>query len=126
VFYKRFSAASSADELTDLRAELVDRYGEPTDEVDNLSELMLLKVEMRELRLRGLETGPGRLVFTLGTEAALDPLKLAALVQRSKGLYRLTPEMKLVVRVKDGAAGQELVAEAKKTLRDLTRVEASG
>jgi transcription-repair coupling factor (superfamily II helicase) len=43
VFYKRFSQASHPDEVTDLRAELVDRYGEAPDEVDNLSELTLLK-----------------------------------------------------------------------------------
>ncbi len=48
VFYKRFSQASHPDEVTDLRAELVDRYGEAPDEVDNLSELTLLKIDMRD------------------------------------------------------------------------------
>ncbi|MHB8877394.1 MAG: transcription-repair coupling factor [Myxococcaceae bacterium] len=119
LFYKRFSQAGSPDELTDLRAELVDRYGDPPDEVDNLSELMLLKVEMRDLRMRALEAGPGRLVLTLGAEALVDGAKLAALVQRSKGLYRLTPDLKLIVRVGEGVKGQHLVAEAKKALRDV-------
>ena len=44
---------------SDLRAELVDRCGELPDEVDALSEVMLLKAEMRELRLRALESGAG-------------------------------------------------------------------
>src|SRR5207237_323640 len=68
VFYKRFSVAQTPDELQDLRAELVDRYGEAPEEVDNLSELMLLKIDMRELQLRTLETGPGRVVVTLGVD----------------------------------------------------------
>ncbi len=59
VLYKRFSGAGSADEVSDLRAELVDRFGELPDEVDALSELMLLKQQMRELRLRAMESGAG-------------------------------------------------------------------
>jgi transcription-repair coupling factor (superfamily II helicase) len=121
LFYKRFSAASTPDELTDLRAELVDRYGDAPTEVDNLSELMLLKVDLRDLRLRSLDAGPGRLVVTLGSDSLLDGAKLAALVQRSKGVYRLTPDMKLVVRLGEGVKDQDLVAEAKKVLRDLLK-----
>jgi transcription-repair coupling factor (superfamily II helicase) len=119
VFYKRFSMAARDEELQDLRAELVDRFGEAPDEVDHLSELMSLKVEMRELRLRALEAGPGRVVVTLGAEAALDPAKLAQLVQRSAGVYRLTPDMKLVAKVAEHTRGPAYVLEAKKLLRDL-------
>jgi transcription-repair coupling factor (superfamily II helicase) len=118
VFYKRFSSAS-VDEVSDLRAELVDRYGELPDEVDALSELMLLKQEMRELRLRALESGAGRLVVTLGQDALLDGAKLAAMVQKSKGVYRLTPDLKLIARRDGPDQAAALLAEAKKVLRDL-------
>jgi transcription-repair coupling factor (superfamily II helicase) len=119
VFYKRFSSAATSDELQDLRAELVDRFGELPDDVDHLSELMLLKIAMRDLRLRALESGPGRLVVTLGGDALLDPVKTAALVQRSKGVYRLTPEMKLVAKRQGQDQPTQLLAEAKRVLRDL-------
>ncbi|QRK12679.1 transcription-repair coupling factor [Archangium violaceum] len=119
VFYKRFSQASNPDEVQDLRSELVDRYGEAPDEVDNLSEQTLLKIDMRELRLRALEAGPGRVVVTLGADALLDGMKVATLVQKSKGVYRLTPDMKLVVKLGAEVRGQSLIAEAKKVLRDL-------
>ena len=101
------------------------RFGDPPGEVDNLSELMLLKVDMRDLRLRSIDSGPGRLVVTLGAEALLDGTKLAALVQRSKGVYRLTPDLKLVARVGEGVRDQDLVAEAKKVLRDLGKAAAA-
>lgn len=119
VFYKRFAQSSHPDEVTDLRAELVDRYGEAPDEVDNLSEITLLKIDMRDLRLRALESGAGRLVVTLGADALLDGPKVAMLVQRSKGVYRLTPDMKLIAKIPEGTKGQALVVEAKKVLRDL-------
>ena len=98
VLYKRFAQAQSDEELDDLRAEVVDRYGDAPDELDALCEVMRLKMSMRELRLRALDLGPARLVVTLGPDAALGPRKLAALVQRSQGFYRLTPELKLVAR----------------------------
>jgi len=119
VFYKRFSSAATPDELQDLRAELVDRFGELPDDVDHLSEVMLLRIAMRDLRLRALESGPGRLVVTLGGDALLDPAKVAALVQRSKGVYRLTPEMKLVARRQGPDQPTLLLGEAKKVLHDL-------
>jgi transcription-repair coupling factor (superfamily II helicase) len=62
---------------------------------------MGLKVRLRELRIRALEAGPGRLVLTLGEGAALDPFHLAKKVQASDGALRLTPDMKLVVRLGD-------------------------
>ncbi len=135
-FYKRLAQAASDEELEDARAELVDRYGDPPEEVDALSELMQLRVRLRALRVRGLEAGPGRVVLALGPEAALDPFRLARHVQRSGGALRLTPEMKLVARVDgaaprpgpagpapspaaEAAAGRELLAAARKLVAEL-------
>ena len=98
-FYKRFAQASGDEELDEIRAEIVDRYGDPPEEVDALQAVMQVKVRLRALRIRGLEAGPGRLVFTLGDGAALDPFQLAKRVTASQGALRLTPDMKLVAHV---------------------------
>jgi transcription-repair coupling factor (superfamily II helicase) len=98
-FYKRYAQASTDEELEEIRAEIVDRCGDPPDEVDALGEVMKVKVRLRALRIRALESGPGRIVLTLGENAALDPFKLARHVQASGGALRLTPDMKLVARV---------------------------
>jgi transcription-repair coupling factor (superfamily II helicase) len=63
-------------------------------------------------------------VLTLGAAARLDGVKLAALVQRSRGLYRLTPDMKLVARVDDTVKGEAWVGAARKVLTDLDRCAA--
>jgi transcription-repair coupling factor (superfamily II helicase) len=98
-FYKRFAQATTDEELDEVRAEIVDRCGEPPEELDALCEVMALKVRLRALAIRALEAGPGRLVFTLGETAALDPFLLAKHVQGSGGALRLTPDMKLVAAV---------------------------
>jgi transcription-repair coupling factor (superfamily II helicase) len=60
---------------------------------------MAVKVRLRALRIRGLDAGPGRLVFALGPDASLDPFELARHVLRSGGALRLTPDMKLVATI---------------------------
>jgi transcription-repair coupling factor (superfamily II helicase) len=95
-FYKRLAQATTDEELDEVRAEIVDRCGDPPEELDALCELMAVKVRLRALRIRALEAGPGRVVLTLGDAAALDPFLLAKHVQASGGALRLTPDMKLV------------------------------
>jgi transcription-repair coupling factor (superfamily II helicase) len=95
-FYKRLSQAGTDEELEEVRGEIVDRYGDPPEELEALLELMAVKVRLRALAIRALEAGPGRLVLTLGEKAALDPFLLAKKVQGSGGALKLTPDMKLV------------------------------
>jgi transcription-repair coupling factor (superfamily II helicase) len=145
-FYKRFAQASTDEELDDIRAEVVDRYGDPPDEVDALCALMQVKVRLRALRIRGLDSGPGRLVFALGEAAAIDPFKLARHVQASGGALRLTPDMKLVALLDgakpargkskpppapatpavEAASGLELLAAAKGVLAGLAACASAG
>ncbi|MDP2272729.1 MAG: transcription-repair coupling factor [Archangium sp.] len=119
VLYKRYSQAQSADELEDLRVECVDRFGDAPEELDALQEVMMLKIDLRKLALRQMDGGPGRLVVTLGGDARLDGGKLAKLVQKSKGLYRLTPDLKLVVKLDSSVTSHDFVPAARKVLRDL-------
>jgi transcription-repair coupling factor (superfamily II helicase) len=98
-FYKRFAQAATDEELDEVRAEIVDRCGDAPDELDALCEVMAVKVRLRALGIRALEAGPGRLVFTLGETALLDPFLLAKHVAASGGALRLTPDMKLVAAV---------------------------
>lgn len=121
VFYKRLAQAQSEEDVDEIRGELRDRCGEPPGEVDALTELTGLRIAMRGLRLRTLENGPGRLVVTLGPDAALDPQKLAAKVTRARGEWKLTPDMKLLVA--QPRPGDELAA-AKKLLHDLSLLAA--
>ncbi len=117
LFYKRLAQAQSDEEVDDIRGDLRDRCGDPPDEVDALFELTSLRIAMRRLRLRSLENGPGRLVVTLGPDAALSPEKLATKITRARGDWKLTPDMKLVVS--KPKTGDEL-ATAKKLLHELS------
>jgi len=117
-FYKRLASATTEEALYEVKGELRDQCGEPPAEVDALVEVMSLKNELRALRLRGLKSGPGRLVAQLGPEAALDAGKLAQLVAKGKGKYRLTPGMELVATVQEKAP---VLESARSLLQELRR-----
>jgi transcription-repair coupling factor (superfamily II helicase) len=109
-FYKRYAQAGTDEELEEIRAEIVDRCGDPPDEVDALGEVMKVKVRLRALRIRALESGPGRMVLTLGEGAALDPFPPA---RAGWPAPWLTPDMKPAppkgpVRPARGPTGRKL------------------
>ncbi|TMB10019.1 MAG: transcription-repair coupling factor, partial [Deltaproteobacteria bacterium] len=116
-FYKRLASAATEEALYDAKGELRDQCGEPPPEVDALVEVMSLKNELRALRMRGLKSGPGRLVVQLGPDAALDPARLAQLVAKGKGRYRLTPGMELVATMDGDAAALESARQLVRELR---------
>ncbi len=126
LFYKKLSQANTDHEIDLVREELVDRCGPPPPEVDALCEVMGIKADLRALRLRALEAGPARLVITLGPDAALDPAKIAGLVapNGASSDYRLTPDMKLVVRTAPEPGAEALLEAARLALRDLARCAA--
>src|SRR5438552_4510584 len=117
-FYKRLASATSEEALYEVKGDLRDQCGEPPPEVDALVEVMSLKNELRALRMRGLKSGPQRLIVQLGPDAALDPVKLAQLVGKGKGRYRLTPGMELVATVPEKAA---VLESARSLLADLRK-----
>ncbi len=117
-FYKRLASATTEEALYDVKGELRDQCGEPPAEVDALVEVMSLKNELRALRMRGLKSGASRLIAQLGPDAALDPVKLAQLVAKGKGRYRLTPGMELVATI-DGQA--PVLESARSLISELRR-----
>ena len=125
-FYKRLANAATEEELYDIKGELRDQCGELPVEVEALIEVMSLKNALRGLRMRGLKSGPGRLVVQLGPEALLDPVRLATMVARGKGRYRLTPGMELIEvippeeqSVHTAGAGTALLESARRLLQAL-------
>src|SRR5260370_39313737 len=98
-FYKRLASATTEEALYDVKGELRDQCGEPPAEVDALVEVMSLKNELRALRMRGLKSGPSRLIAQLGPDAALDPVKRAQLLANGKARYRLSPGIDLCAAI---------------------------
>jgi transcription-repair coupling factor (superfamily II helicase) len=96
--YKRLASAAGEAEVSEIAAEVEDRFGKPPTPARRLIELMRLKTELRGLKVLGCEASAKGVTLHLRDDTPLDPAKLAALVSRKKSPYRLTPDGRLTRR----------------------------
>lgn len=91
-FYRRLSAARELEEVSDVMAELADRYGEPPLPARHLGVWMQCKVHGRRLRALALELKGNHLGIRLGADTTLSNEVIIAAVRGSKGKLRLSGE----------------------------------
>ena len=95
--YRRLSLARSDEEVERIREEMIDRFGKTPSEVDHLLEVIKVKIFLTRLSIRKLEETPSGLVLTFDESTQVSPQRIVDLVHRGKGLYRFTPDLKLVI-----------------------------
>jgi transcription-repair coupling factor (superfamily II helicase) len=108
--YKRLASAADEAHVADIAAEMEDRFGAPPEEARRLVKLMSLKTELRRLRVLGCEANARVVTLHLRDDTPLDPGKITALIRRTHGLWKLTPDMRLSRRfdpARDGLANAE-------------------
>jgi transcription-repair coupling factor (superfamily II helicase) len=88
-FYRRLSAAKDRDQVDDVMAELVDRFGDPPLEAEHLGLLMACKTYGRRLGALALELRGSKLGVRLGPETPLQAETAARLSTRTGGKFRL-------------------------------------
>ena len=100
ILYKRIAGAASADELEELRVEIVDRFGTLPDAGRNLFRVTGIRRECDAIGIARLDAEPagGRLAFR--DQPAIDMGRLIDIVQGRPDVYRF-----------DGASGLRFSAE---------------
>jgi transcription-repair coupling factor (superfamily II helicase) len=116
--YRKITSCHNEAALADIKDELRDRYGALPDETLNLLGIISLKEDMYNLRVKRLDRGSDSLVFSFTESTPLDPTRLLAIINSSKGRMRLTPDSRLVVKTKEDRP-QAIIDEAKNILRSL-------
>ena len=89
ILYKRIASARDGEQLRDLQAEMIDRFGllpEPTRVLFRATEL---KLRATPLGVRKVDLGPrgGRVAF--GPQPSVDPARVIQLIQKEPSRYRL-------------------------------------
>ncbi len=89
ILYKRIANAARAEELDDLYAEFVDRFGLPPEPLKHLFKVTTLKLRAQPLGITRLDLGSngGRLEFS--PETSVEPITIIRLVQAEPSTYRL-------------------------------------
>jgi transcription-repair coupling factor (superfamily II helicase) len=118
--YKRLASAVDEGQVAEIAAEMEDRFGAPPAEARHLVKLMALKTELRRLRALGCEANARVVTLHLRDDTPLDPAKITAMIRKSHGAWRLTPDMRLSRRFEDTAT--DALANAETALEDLSKL----
>jgi len=111
--YKRVAGVETESQLHDVRAELLDRYGETPRAVRNLLEYAALKLQAMRVGANSIERKREFMNIKFSANALIDPGKLARFVASQRGT-QFTPDGTLKFSIKISSAEGIL-----QTLRDL-------
>jgi transcription-repair coupling factor (superfamily II helicase) len=108
--YKRLAGAASNDELADLRAELVDRFGPLPDPAEQLVDIVRIRIAARALGIERIEAGEGKAVITFAASTPIEASALVKAIQTSRG--RLKMRREFVVEATINAGGWPAVYDS--------------
>ena len=81
--YKRIAGIENERERDDMRDELLDRFGEVPQSVDNLLAVALIRVAAQKLFLTEVKSKSDRILFTFKPDADVNPAGIPALLERA-------------------------------------------
>lgn len=92
--YKRFQAVSSEEDIHDLRDEMVDRFGDYPNEVENLFHVSSIKVHAKKQRIESISEKKKKLELIVDEEASqqIDGAKLFEFTNEYGRLIQLGTE----------------------------------
>jgi transcription-repair coupling factor (superfamily II helicase) len=91
--YKKIAGAQDEATITDVRAELQDRYGEPPESVTHLLEAAILRLECERLGVSQVDRKRDQIHMRFMDKANVDPSRLMMLVAKNaKRGAQFTPQ----------------------------------
>ncbi|MEO5667796.1 MAG: transcription-repair coupling factor [Bdellovibrionota bacterium] len=96
--YRRLAASITEDEIEEIAAEMLDRFGSPPESVQNLYLLMRIKCQLRRLGIRAAVASRSGVSLTFDDQTPVDPQKMIESIKRYPAHYQLTPDGKLLIK----------------------------
>jgi len=108
--YQRLAGSEDALEVEEISAEVRDRFGPPPPPLENLFRMMSVKAMARRLGALGVEATRKTVTVHLSDRTPLDPQKVLGLVTAPSSPYRVTPDMRLRCRIREGTRSDSIEA----------------
>ena len=119
--YKRVAGVERESQLHDVRAELIDRYGEPPVAVRNLLDYADLKLLAVRVGVNAIERKRDQVSIKFRQTATVDPERLARFVASQRGT-QFSPDGTLKFTQKVTAA-EDVLSHLKRLLEELAGAE---
>lgn len=118
ITYRKITSCRSDEAIADVRDELRDRYGALPEETENLLGIISLKEDLQKLKIHRLDQGEDKLVLSFAEQTPVDPVRLLNRIAASKNIMKLTPDNRLVIKIKPDRP-ETVFKNIKKTLQSL-------
>ncbi len=89
--YRRFSMASDQDRIQMILSDISDRYGKPTQQIENLKDMAELRILAIKTHALKIEETANRILITFSETAPVSPEKITRLLVQSNGKVRFVP-----------------------------------
>jgi transcription-repair coupling factor (superfamily II helicase) len=121
--YKRVARVETDSQLTDVTAELEDRYGPAPGAVRNLLDYASLKLLCMRVGVNAIERKRESVTFKFRQNAAVDPERLARFVSAQRGA-QFTPDGMLKFTLK-AISAEDVLRALRTTLEQLASADAA-
>ena len=98
-FYRQLSSIQAEEELSDIEADMRDRFGPPPPVIFNLFEVMAIKFYLKKLKVRSIDVGNQKTVFTFLDHTPLTPEIMIEKVQKNPKQFQIKPGNKFVMHI---------------------------
>ncbi len=95
--YRRLGDLTNDEDIDGFAAEMIDRFGDLPDEVNNLLEIVRIKMYCKRAGVMQLDAGPKGAVVRFYKDQPPNPEKLFSWLQSKPGTVKIRPDQKLSV-----------------------------
>jgi transcription-repair coupling factor (superfamily II helicase) len=114
LIYKKLSQASSADDIADVKGELVDRFGPLPQAANYLMEVMAIRLVLKRLLIKEVEFDGLRISLAFHERTPVAPETIMDMIRSAPSVFQFTPDYRLVMEA--GDTGFEGVLEVVRNL----------
>ncbi len=118
LIYKKLAQMTEEEELIDIRAELLDRFGKLPQAAIYLLEIMQLRMQMKHLLIKEVEFDGKRLIFSFHQKTPVSPDIIIALIRQKPRQYQFSPDFRLLVELTD-TSFDNILTTARNLLKSL-------
>jgi transcription-repair coupling factor (superfamily II helicase) len=94
--YRRLSTLDSDEEIETFAAEMIDRFGQPPEEVEQLFKLVAIKALCRRAHVEKIEAGPKGAIVTFRGNSFANPQGLVRFIAEQGSEAKVRPDMRIV------------------------------
>ena len=120
--YRRLADLEGTEAIEGFAAELIDRFGDIPEEVENLLDIMTIKQLCRRAGVDRVDAGPKGVVFGFYKDTPPNPQKIMQWIDNKRGSVKIRPKDQKVVATRNWETPAERVKGVRSLMTELSRL----